>query len=192
MLRSTTVGVTLAVALGVAAPAEAQHIDDRRGFWIGLGVGAALTKVNCDFCGTDRTLGPSGFVQLGGTPSRKTLAGVEVTYWRGSDPDTTREYVSATAIVKYYFSIEYPVFVKGGGGIGRYAEETSTGDAVSSSGFSFVVGTGYDLRMTARIWAAPYVNYVIAPAQEGTRNRIALSTDISQNLWQFGVRLSYH
>jgi len=192
MLRSTSVLLALVVVLGSAAPAEAQYIDDRRGLWLGLGVGAGALKVKCEFCSTSRVLGPSGFVQIGGTPTRKTLAGVEIAAWRGTAPDTTREYVNATAFLKYYFSVSLPLFVKGGLGIGRFAEETAQGDAYSSSGFSFVLGAGYDIRIAGRFWGAPYFNLVLAPSQEGTRNRIALSSDISQNMWQFGVRVSYH
>jgi hypothetical protein len=120
------------------------------------------------------------------------LAGVEITAWRGATPDTTREYVNATAFLQYYFSVRYPLFVKGGLGIGRFAEETAQGDVYSSSGFSIVLGAGYDIRIARRFWGAPYANLALAPSQEGTRNRIALSTDISQNLWQFGIRVSYH
>ncbi|UCD23293.1 MAG: hypothetical protein JSW51_09570 [Gemmatimonadota bacterium] len=191
MLRMMSASIVLAILLLNAAPAEAQHIDDRRGLWGSLGVGAASTSVSCSFCGDKAIWGPSGYVQIGGTPTRNTLAGVEVAYWRGTRADTTQEYVNGTAFIMLYPVLDYPFFLKGGFGVGRFAEEAGA-DKLSSNGFSIVFGTGYDLRITDRLWTAPFISLIIAPSQEGTRNRVGLTTDISQTIWQFGAKISYH
>jgi len=140
------------------------------------------TKVKCSFCSDKATWGPSGYIQLGGTPSRHTLAGVEITAWRGTRADTTQEYVSGTAFIMLYPILDYPFFLKGGFGIGRFAE---AGAGVRSDGFSIVLGTGYDIRITDRLWTAPYVNLIIAPSQDGTqRGTGGLTGDISQTMLQ--------
>ena len=182
----------LALVLGIAAPAEAQHIDDRRGFWIGVGAGVASARVKCSFCSSDRKLGPSGYIQMGGTPSRHTLVGVEVSYWRVSPPDTTQEYANATAFIIIYPKLDLPFFFKGGFGLGRFAEEDGVGDVLSSTGFSLVLGTGYDFRIAGSFWGAPFVNLILAPSQEGSRNRLGLTSDISQNLLQLGFKVGWH
>lgn len=191
MLRIISASLVLAVFVLKATPAEAQHIDDRRGLWFAIGLGAAATKVKCTFCSDKATWGPSGYIQLGGTPSRNTLAGVEITAWRGTKADTTQEYINGTAFLMFYPVLDYPFFLKGAFGVGRFAEVTAS-DEMSSNGFSIVLGTGYDFRITDRLWTAPYVNLIIAPSQEGTRNRIGLTTDISQTMLQLGAKLSYH
>jgi hypothetical protein len=190
MLRLIPASIVLAVLILKATPAEAQHIDDRRGLWVSIGLGAADTKVKCSFCSDKATWGPSGYIQLGGTPSRHTLAGVEITAWRGTRADTTQEYVSGTAFIMLYPVLDYPFFLKGGFGIGRFAE---AGAGVRSNGFSIVLGTGYDFRITDRLWTAPYVNLIIAPSQDGTqRGTGSLTGDISQTILQLGAKLSYH
>ena len=159
--------------------------------WVSGGLGAAATKVKCSFCSDKATWGPSGYIQLGGTPSRNTLAGVEITAWRGTKTDTIQGYVNGTAFLMFYPALDYPFFFKGGFGIGRFTEQAGS-DKLSSNGFSIVLGAGYDFRITDRLWTAPYVNLIIAPSQDGTRRGIPLTADISQTMLQLGAKLSYH
>ncbi len=191
MLRFTSASLLLATALCLATPASAQYIDDRRGIWFGVGLGALSTKINCSFCSEDRKLGPSGTVMIGGTPSARTLAGVEVSYWRATDPDTTREYAAATAFLMYYLSTQTPLFLKGEFGIGRYAEVSGT-DNLSANGFSLKFGLGYDFRIAGRFWTAPYFNFGWAPDQKGTRNKLGIASDFSLNMLEAGIRVSWH
>jgi len=191
MLRLTCACLLVATALCTAVPASAQHIDDRRGMWVGIGLGGMSTKINCSFCTDARKLGPAGYVQIGGTPSSNTLAGVEVDYWRESDSDTTREYASAAAFIMYYVSTDKPLFLKGAFGIGRYAE-VSGPDQLSVHGFSILLGLGYDIRITDRLWTAPYFNFLWAPDQEGTRNKLGIASKFSLSMLQGGVKLSWH
>jgi hypothetical protein len=191
MLRFTSACLLVATALCIAVPATAQHIDDRRGMWFGIGLGGMLAKINCSFCTDARKLGPAGYVQIGGTPSRLSLAGVEVDYWRQSDSDSTREYASATAFLIYYVSADKPLFLKGAFGIGRYAEVSGL-DELSVHGFSIQLGLGYDISITERLWIAPYFNVVWAPNQEGTRNKLGITSDFSLNMLQAGAQLSWH
>ena len=150
------------------------------------------TKVKCSFCSDRAIWGPSGYIQLGGTPSRHTLAGVEIIAWRGTRADTTQEYVNGTAFLMLYPVLDYPFFLKGAFGIGRFAEHAGANE-LSSNGFSIVLGTGYDFRITDRLWTAPYVNLIIAPSQDGTqRGTGSLTGDISQTILQLGAKLSYH
>jgi len=160
--------------------------------WASIGLGAAATKVKCSFCSEKATWGPSGYIQLGGTPTRHTLAGVEISAWRGTRADTTQEYVSGTAFIIFYPVLHYPFFLKGGFGVGRYAELAGS-YKLSSNGFSIVLGTGHDFRITDRVWTAPYVNLIIAPSQDGTlKGTGSITTGISQTIVQLGAKLSYH
>jgi len=192
MPHLVSASIVLAVLVLKASQAEAQHIDDRRGMWVSIGLGAAATKVKCSFCSDKATWGPSGYIKLGGTPSRNTLAGVEIAAWRGTRADTTQEYVNGTAFIMFYPVLRYPFFLKGGFGIGRFAEQAGS-YMLSSNGFSIVLGTGYNFGITDRLWTAPYVNLIIAPSQDGTRKGTgSLTTGISQTILQLGAKLSYH
>ncbi len=191
MLRIASACFFVATALCIAVPATGQHIDDRRGIWFALGLAATSTRIDCTFCSGERKLGPSGYVQIGGTPSRRTLAGVEVSYWRMSEPDTTREYAAATAFLLYYLSVERPLFLKGAFGIGRYAE-VSGADQLSATGFSIQLGAGYNLRVTGQLWMAPFINFAWAPDQKGTRNKIGIISELNLNMFQGGISISWH
>jgi hypothetical protein len=179
------------LGVGGAASLSAQRIDQRRGLWFSAGVAAASLDLDCSFCTDDRKLGPAVYLQAGGTPSRQIIVGVEANGWRASDPDTTREFVTVSAVLYYYPAVQPAIFVKAGFGGGRYAE-VSGPDDLSATGFMIQLGAGYDLSVGGQFWAAPFFHYQIAPDFKGKRNRIGLSNRISLNVLQLGARLSWH
>src|SRR3989454_10676652 len=69
--------VALLAAFSCAASAaRAQYPQRRDGFWIGFGLGYGLANVKCDQCVDSSGVGGvTGFVKLGGTPSRNVLIG---------------------------------------------------------------------------------------------------------------------
>jgi hypothetical protein len=71
MRRGTAVSLVGLAIMTVTGSVEAQNRQDRRGFWIGFGVGGG--SFGCEDC--NREGGFSGHFKLGGTPSRKLLVG---------------------------------------------------------------------------------------------------------------------
>src|SRR5256885_858398 len=69
--------VALLAAFSCAASAaRAQYPQRRDGFWIGLGLGYGSANIKCDQCVDSSGVGGvTGFVKLGGTPSRNVLIG---------------------------------------------------------------------------------------------------------------------
>src|SRR2546423_14205769 len=56
--------------------ARAQYPRRRDGFWIGFGLGYGSANLKCDQCVDSSGVGGvTGFVKLGGTPSRNVLIG---------------------------------------------------------------------------------------------------------------------
>src|SRR5437868_15000907 len=92
MSTATRVAVLLAGLCAAASAARAQYPQRRDGFWIGFGLGYASSQVTCDTCRrVSRPGGVTGFVKLGGAPSRNLLIGAALNGWahsHGSAPQT--------------------------------------------------------------------------------------------------------
>lgn len=177
--------------LALAAPAHAQRGDVRYGPWVTAGVGPAFTGVRCTGCPTGQTLGISGFLEIGGTPSEKITVGINGSGWLTSGSDTTRSILSVTALMYFFPSVEQrSFFVKFGGGAARYSE-TSSVRRLSSNGFVITAGGGYEIPSRGHIHFAPYVGVTIAPSQRAKRNLLAV--DERMRLWVVsgGVSLTW-
>src|SRR2546426_8008613 len=75
MHTARVVGLLAALCCAAAA-ARAQYPQRRDGFWIGFGLGYGSANITCDGCGSGpRTDGITGFLKLGGAPSRNVLLG---------------------------------------------------------------------------------------------------------------------
>src|SRR3989475_12449019 len=78
-----------------ASAARAQYPQRRDGFWIGFGLGYGSADVKCDQCVDSSGVGGvTGFVKLGGTPSRNVLIGGAINVWAHSDGTGNTETIS--------------------------------------------------------------------------------------------------
>src|ERR1051325_11624707 len=85
MSTATRVAVLLAGLWGAASAARAQYPQRRDGFWIGFGLGYGSSQVTCDSCRrVSRQGGGTGFLKLGGAPSRNLLIGAALNGWAHS------------------------------------------------------------------------------------------------------------
>jgi len=99
MYASRLIGLLAALCCAAAA-AQAQYPQRRDGFWIGFGLGYGSSNVTCDNCGSGpRMDGITGFVKLGGTPSRNVLLGGAINTWSHYDGSATETMTNLTASV---------------------------------------------------------------------------------------------
>jgi len=89
------------LALLAVSSSSAQSTNERKGFWIGFGLG--FGNLSCGDCPNEPGGGFSGHLKLGGTPSRKVLVGFESMFWvkEDDDLDATLSYGNASAIVQF-------------------------------------------------------------------------------------------
>src|SRR5207245_1176579 len=109
--------VALLAAFSCAASAaRAQYPQRRDGFWIGFGLGYGSANVKCDQCVDSSGVGGvTGFVKLGGTPSRNVLIGGAINVWAHSDGTGNTETISnGTASVYLYPQPKNGLFLTGG------------------------------------------------------------------------------
>src|SRR2546426_5837198 len=117
--------VALLAAFSCAASAaRAQYPQRRDGFWIGFGLGYGLANVKCDQCVDSSGVGGvTGFVKLGGTPSRNVLIGGAINVWAHSDgAGNTQTMSKVTAPVYLYPPTKSGFFLPGGLGFSHYYE----------------------------------------------------------------------
>src|SRR5438270_4224789 len=115
MSTATRVAVLLAGLCTAASAARAQYPQRRDGFWIGFGLGYGSSQVTCDSCRrVSRQGGVTGFVKLGGAPSRSLLIGAALNGWAHSDGSATETMANVTASLYLYPQRRSDFFVTGG------------------------------------------------------------------------------
>lgn len=182
--------MSVALAITVSTLLTTPTLGQRRGPFVAAGGALAFGNVDCTFCTSGTKLAGFGFVEVGGAPSDRAHVGLEASYWRGSEADTTREYFKVTANVHLYPNPDIPFSFKAGFGAGRYAE-VSGDDELSSNGFVFDVGAQYDFPLSQRFSVGPFVTYSVAPDQRAKRNKIGLSSRLELTLLRFGGRVRW-
>lgn len=168
-----TLAVLAALVLGggenlLYAQGAASRQDQREGFWLGLGVGAAQGYIDCAPCGPllpdDPWEGGTGFglyLVLGGAVRPNLLLGGEVNvYGKRSNAlqrDATLGGISAVA--QLYPLPASGLYLKGGAGLGGSIMAGGPG-LIQSGGWTLQGGAGYDVRLGRRFALAPFANFV--------------------------------
>src|SRR5439155_16806521 len=143
-MRISRVVASLGIlALAVVPAARAQYPQRREGFWIGFGLGYGSADISCDNCDSGpRTGGVTGFLKLGGTPSRNVLIGGSLNGWSHSRGGATETMGNITGSLYYYPVATSGLFLSGGLGFSNYHVDTSP--STNGTGWGFTGGVGYD------------------------------------------------
>jgi hypothetical protein len=172
-LRVTTVLTLVSLALtGGAGDGRAQEtppglvevkdVGSRRGFWLGLGLGAGGESYDLRTgAGYSEVLyQPTVSLRLGGTVSQKLRLGGEVLSWINEQGHAVESLSSALFVAQFYPVSRLGFYLKGGLGIGRNAIDFDDGFDVGDTGFAALIGTGYELRLSRRFYLNPVIDLV--------------------------------
>ena len=188
----------LVASIGIfclASPATGQRITRHSGFWISGGGDLGYAAVDCRVCNSDAVVGPAAALQVGGSPSRSALLGMEFSYWRSVADTTAQEYVLVMAVVRYYPSQNIPLFLSGGFGVGRYGEErvspTGPSWALSANGFTLQFSGGYELKLSERVSFCPMVRFLAVRGHNAKVNQIGESRDMEGNWLRLGAHFTW-
>ena len=149
--------------------------SERHGFWITLGAGAGFENfrytndvpfppctgpVGAYQC--EDNMQPSFMLALGGTVNPYLRLGGEINGWVWSHNKEGYHVTSYLAGVMLTGQV-YPVrqlgaFVKGGVGISKSGEDFYGPDDVGETGFSYLVGAGYEIRLSRSLFLTPMIN----------------------------------
>jgi hypothetical protein len=191
--------VTLATlaCLG-AAGLSAQSPQTRQGFWIGFGLGggsAGISFAGSDSANLGRQTGFSGFLKMGGTLTPKVLLGGESVGWTKSESGATSQLGNLAAAVYFYPTPATGFFVKGGPSFSYHREDDGT-DEIKGTGFGFMLGAGYDLRVSANISITPAATFYWGSIGEvdltGSTTGTTSGFGLKQNVFDFQLGITFH
>jgi hypothetical protein len=191
-MRTARIVTLLAAFSCAASAARAQYPQRRDGFWIGFGLGYGSANITCDNCaGGPRTDGITGFVKLGGTPSRNLLVGGAINTWLHSDSSATEALTNLTASLYLYPAARSGFFVTGGLGFSNY--HVNSTPSFDGTGWGFTAGAGYDLRVGRDVSLTPVVNYVYGAVGDVNQSGVGrYATGWKQNVVELGLGVTFH
>lgn len=174
--------------------------QERQGFWFGLGGGYGSADVSCDDCNGDREGSGVGYLRGGWTLNERTLIGAEFNLWTKSEEEenvkTTLNLYWVTGTITFYPSATNGFFVKGGAGISATdADVEVDGSKISAdlgSGIGFVLGAGYDFRVSRRISVTPAFGFSYGRPGDLKLAGETLFTDFSQNVAEITIGIMFH
>lgn len=133
----------------------------RRGFWLGLGVGAGGESNDVAGPGYSTLFyQPTISLRAGGTVSSHLRLGGEILSWVDDQGHATATLSSALFIAQFYPLSNVGFYLKGGAGVARNAVDFDDGFGVGDTGFAGLVGAGYELRLGRGIYLNPTVDLV--------------------------------
>lgn len=173
--------------------AEAQgRTNERKGFWAGFGLGGGTAGIDCTSCSEDRLSGASGYIRLGGTLSRNLLLGFESNGWLKSSDGVDETVGFGSVVLLWYPSSKGALYVKFGLGGMQYTADDGF-DEVTATAPSASLGIGYEFRVSRNMSLVPYFNTLASTSVEVRINGESIGTyDLSFNLFQFGLGLTWH
>jgi hypothetical protein len=145
----------------------------RSGFWFTAGLGYGT--LGCKDC-EGRENGLSGNLTLGGTVNDRFLIGFGTAGFTKSIDGQRFSLGHYDARIRFYPSRTNGFFVTGGAGIGRMS---FVGE--SETGFSVLLGLGYDIRVAKNVSLTPFWNgYAMS------------NSNVDANVGQLGIGVTIH
>ncbi len=139
---------------------------------------------------TGREGGATGFIKLGGTLSKSVLLGGEVNAWMKSGSGVTFTLGNVSAAAYFYPVPKTGFFLKGGVGYG--STRFSNSGSATASGFGFVAGVGYDVRIGANSSLTPVANFYFGSDGDMTENGTKIFSSVKHNVLDFGLGITFH
>jgi len=161
-LRRALPTMVSVVMLCQGKAATAQQPPTRSGFWaaLGLGYGAnTLTCSNgCSFSSDAKGGAVTASLKMGGTPKASLRLGGEVNLWLKDLAGVTEAVGNVSAAAYFYPAPRSGLFLKGGVGLSSF--ELSQGNSsASAEGVGFLMGLGYDIRLSRKVSLTPLTNF---------------------------------
>jgi hypothetical protein len=165
------------------------------GFTMSFGLGNGSAGVSCTGCATDRNNGLSGYLSMGSAMSRSLVLGGELNGWSKSKNGSDSRIGFLTGYAQWYPSTSNGFFLKPGLGFGSISVEDKTtvpSNKLTSSGFAYQMGMGYDFRMSHNFSLTPYASYMATTSAKAKFNGTDAGYDLNTNNFQLGVGLTWH
>ena len=173
---------------------DVSHRHERHGAWINFGLGVGneswkFSKVPGGY--SDGQDAPSFWLAAGGTVNPHLRIGGEINAWvyQYDDlGDDITESLASLMLTGQVFPVrDLGLFAKGGIGISRSATEIEFGDGVGETGFGYLLGAGYEIRLARNFFLVPSINYV----KHRSSRRDDPDGTLHERVWTVGVGLTF-
>jgi hypothetical protein len=141
---------------------EVRDQGNRRGFWLGLGLGAGGESFDLrDGAGYSNAFyKPTVSLRAGGTVGQNLRLGGEVLSWIHERAHAVESLSSLLFVAQLYPIKAAGFYLKGGLGVGRNAVDFDDGFDVGDTGLAGLLGAGYELRLGRHFHLNPVVDLV--------------------------------
>ena len=98
-------------------------------------------------------------------------------------------------VAQYYPAPAMGFYLKGGMGLGRFSlksTDVSPSEELTSTGFGYQLGVGYDFRLMPSFSLTPFVNYLATAGAEAKFNGQSTGEKLNSNVMQFGIGFTWH
>jgi outer membrane protein with beta-barrel domain len=186
-MHARTVAISLSVALLTLCSAPAAFAGwphERDGAFLGFNLGGGSAGIDVPGVETNREGGLGGNFRVGYAFSPQFAAGLEGNMWtKDVDNETWTFSVGGAALT--YFPGATGFFLRGGIGVGTVDYSFDQGGITYSSsddGFGFLVGTGYEWRLSRKFALGPQFDYSHAKVND----------NLSMNYFNFTVGANWY
>jgi hypothetical protein len=193
------VGILTLLPVGEAAAQRRRGLVDvspdhaRHGFWlaVGLAAGGDSWRFSDEPEYTETLWKPTFSLALGGTVNPHFRLGGELKVWADEyfdefeQVEVTESLVGALLVGQFYPSRRLGLFLKGGVGVSRSGVDVEFGEGTGETGFSTLLGAGYEARLGRNIFLTPYVDLMQHRSSE--RNQPTLR----ERLVSIGVNMTF-
>ena len=192
----------LVAAMALAAPVRGQEAPERRGLWLGFGLGGGANLTTTLDDGS-----PGGFAgnfRVGGTLNPKWLLGGESSSWiRDVEEDTWAYRSNFSAIAIFYPSATGGWFVKAGPSVAVINESSSITTQVdgvdltaslsaTEVGFGGTFGVGYEVKIGRNLYLVPEVSYLLQAFSGRTTDTPLGDIPGTNSILLFTLGLTWH
>ena len=190
-MRAMILVATLLACASNAAQAQSKP-NERKGFWVGFGLGGGSFGIECDICTDDRVNGGTGYVRLGGTLSRHLLLGVEVNAWVNPSDAVDESIGNGSVVLLWYPSATGALYLKFGLGGMTYSGDDGV-DVLTATAPTFSIGLGYEFRVGRNISLVPYMNTFGSSEVDVEINGVSFgNVPLTLNVFELGLGLTWH
>jgi hypothetical protein len=143
--------------------------EARHGFWLNMGVAAGSENVrfsNEPGGWGEENVQPAVWFALGGTVNPNLRLGGEINAWVWSHRDRETDYqvtdylAGALLTAQFYPFRRNGFYLKGGAGLSRSGTEVEGGIGIGETGFAWLVGTGYEIKLGRSVFLTPSLNFM--------------------------------
>lgn len=173
---------------------------ERHGAWLtfGLGAGSENYRYSKDPSGwgrVDDLTKPSFWLAAGGTVNPHLRLGGEINAWVNEYNDQDGYNVTETLVGGLITGQVFPVrdlglFIKGGLGISRSGSDVAGGIGTGETGFSYLYGAGYEIKLARNFFLVPAVTMMQHRSSSG-QNLPNDAGTLHEKVWTIGIGVTF-